>query len=483
MGLIAAGNCDSMYTLVFVQDGNTIYVDWGENTVKIIIIGCGKVGQTLAVVLSEENNDVTVVDQQRSKMEVLCNQYNIIGVVGNGASYAVQKEAGVEQADLLIAVTGSDELNLLSCLIAKKAGNCNTIARVRKPEYNEQLDLIKEELGLAMVINQEWASAQEVSRVLKFPSAIKIDTFAKSRVEILKYRVPAGSILAGMTLEEMHSRLKCNILICAAERDGQVRIPKGDYEIQEKDVISIVATAGDANDFFKKIGVASAKVKNIIMVGGGEIAYYLAKMLLPLGIRVKIIEKNLSRCEELARLLPKATIINGDGTDKQLLLEEGIQDCDSFAALTDFDEENILISLYFKGLGKKKSITKINRIAFDEVVRELDLDTVFYPKNITAENIIRYVRAMKQSFGSNVETVHRLENNVEALEFVVDEKADFTDIELQKLSLKDTILLAYIGRKGEHIIPRGNDVLKTGDTVIVVTTKTGFHDISDIFQK
>lgn len=449
---------------------------------KILIIGCGKVGQTLAIALCEEGNDITVVDQQRSKMELLCNQYDIIGVVGNGASYRVQKEAGIEHADLLIAVTGSDELNLLSCLIAKKAGNCNTIARVRKPEYNEQLELIKEELGLAMVINQEWASAQEVSRVLKFPSAIRIDTFVKSRVEILKYRVPVGSILHGMTLEEMREKLKCNILICTAEREGQVLIPKGDYRIRERDVISIVASARDANDFFMKIGFTSVKVKDIIMVGGGEIAYYLSRILLPLGIRVKIIEKNLTRCEELCQLLPKATIIHGDGTDKHLLMEEGVEKCDAFAALTDFDEENILISLYIKQLGAKKLITKINRIAFDEVVRELDLDTVFYPKNITAEHIIRYVRAMKQSFGSNVETVHRLENNVEALEFVVDKNSHFTETELQNLALKDAVLLACINRKGKDIIPRGSDVLKPGDTVIVVTTKTGLHDISDIFN-
>ena len=290
---------------------------------KVLVIGCGKVGQTLAVVLCEDGNDVTVIDQQKRKMENLCNQYDIIGVVGNGASYEIQKEAGIEQADLLIAVTGSDELNLLSCLIAKKAGNCNTIARVRKPEYNAQLELIKEELGLAMVINQELAAAEEISRVLKFPSAIRVDTFAKSHVEILKYRVPANSILVDLRLDEMQTKLKSNVLICAAERDGQVQIPKGDYKIQEKDVISIVASNRDADAFFKKIGFTNAKIKDIMMVGGGEIAYYLARILLPLGIRVKIIEKSLSRCEALCELLPKATIINGDGTDKQLLVEEG----------------------------------------------------------------------------------------------------------------------------------------------------------------
>ena len=448
---------------------------------KVLIIGCGKVGQTLAVALCEDGNDVTVIDQQKSKMEGLCNQYDIIGVIGNGASYEVQKEAGIEQADLLIAVTGSDELNLLSCLIAKKVGNCNTIARVRKPEYNEQLELLKEELGLAMVINQELASAEEISRVLKFPSAIRVDTFAKSNVEILKYRVPAGSVLAGLRLDEMGAKLKSNVLICAAERDGQVQIPKGDYEIREKDVISIVASASDANAFFRKIGFTSSKIKDIMIVGGGEISYYLARILLPLGIHVKIIEKSLARCERLCELLPKATIINGDGTDKHLLVEEGAKECDAFVALTDFDEENILMSLYVNRLKQKKIVTKINRIAFDEVVKELDLDAVFYPKNITAEHIVRYVRAMKRSFGSNMETLHRLENSVEALEFVVEEGAPFVDIPLQNLNLNSSVLLACISRKGEIIIPRGNDVLQAGDTIIVVTTKAGVHSISDIF--
>lgn len=460
-----------------------VTAEWEVTELKIIIIGCGKVGQTLAIALCEEGNDVTVIDLQKSKMEAICNQYDIIGIVGNGASYEVQKEAGIETADLIITVTGSDELNLLSCLIAKKGGNCNTIARVRKPEYNEQMELIKEELGLAMIINQEEASAEEVSRVLKFPSAISIDTFAKSGVEILKYRVPADSVLAGLRLDEMEAKLKCSVLICAAERDGQVQIPKGDYVIQAKDVISIVASAKAANEFFRKVGLKNTRIKDIMIVGGGEIAYYLAKLLLPLGIRVKIIEKSHARCEELCELLPKATIINGDGTDKQLLEEEGARECDAFAALTDFDEENILISLYMKHLGKKKLITKINRIAFDEVVNELDLDTVFYPKNITAENIIRYVRAMKQSIGGNMETLHRLENNVEALEFVVADNAKFTEIPLVDLNLKSSVLLACISRKGQRIIPRGQDVLKTGDTVLVVTTKAGMHDISDIFSQ
>ena len=266
---------------------------------KIIIVGCGKVGETLAAVLSQEGNDITIIDKKEAVVERLCNQYDIMGNVGNGASYSVQREADIEHADLMIAVTGSDELNLLCCLIAKKAGNCHTIARVRNPEYNSELNFIQEELGLAMVINQELAAAMEIARVLKFPSAIEIDTFAKGRVELLRFKIPADSILNNLNLYEMHNKIKCNVLVCTAERDGKIMIPKGDDVLKAGDVISIVAAPKDENLFFKKIGIHTNQVKNAMIVGGGEIAYYLARMLASAGIQVKILEKRLERCEEL----------------------------------------------------------------------------------------------------------------------------------------------------------------------------------------
>lgn len=449
---------------------------------KIIIIGCGKVGETLAAVLSQEGDDITIIDKQEAVVENLCNQYDIMGCVGNGASYSVQLEADIEHADLMIAVTGTDELNLLCCLIAKKAGNCQTIARVRNPEYNSELNFIKEEMGLAMVINQELATAMEIARVLKFPSAINIDTFAKGRVELLRFKIPLGSILDNMTLNEMHSVVKCNVLVCTVERGGQVVIPKGDYILRSGDVISIVAAYKDEILFFKKIGIHTNQVKSVLIIGGGEIAFYLSKMLISAGIRVKILERRMSRCEELSELLPKASIIHGDGTDKQLLDEEGLSQTEGFVALTDFDEENVILSLYAKKAGCRKTVTKINRIVFDEVIETLDLDTTIYPRDITAEYILQYVRAMKNSIGSNVETLHRInENKAEALEFVIRDNFRMQNIPLQDLPLKQDVLVACINRNGQVILPRGKDVMKEGDTVVVITARKGLNDIMDIF--
>lgn len=450
---------------------------------KIIIVGCGKVGETLAAVLSQEGNDITVIDKREEVVDDLCNRYDIMGYVGNGVSYTVQTDADIKHADLMIAVTGSDELNLLCCLIAKKAGNCHTIARVRDPEYNNELGFIKEELGLAMVINQEYAAAMEISRVLKFPSAIEIDTFAKGRVELLRFKIPAFSILDDMSLYEMHNKLKCNVLVCTVERDGQIVIPKGDYIIRSGDVISIVSTAKEENVFFRKIGILSNQVKNVLIVGGGEIGYYLAKILSSAGIQVKLLEKRRERCEELSELLPRATILHGDGTNKQLLDEEGIAQTEGFVTLTDFDEENVILSLYARKRGIRKIVTKINRIAFDEVIETLDLDTTIYPRDITAEYILQYVRAMKNSIGSNVETLHRIiDNKVEALEFIIRSNFRGKDIPLAELPIRPDILVACIYRRGKIILPRGKDVMQEGDSVVVVTVNKGLNDINDIFM-
>ena len=431
--------------------------------------------------LSQEGNDITIIDKKEDVVERLCNQYDIMGSVGNGASYCVQLEADIEHADLMIAVTGSDELNLLCCLIAKKAGNCHTIARVRNPEYNDELNFIKEELGLAMVINQELAAAMEIARVLKFPSAIDIDTFSRGRVELLRFRIPEDSVLHNLTLTELHNKVKCNVLICTVERGRDIMIPKGDDVLRTGDVISIVATAKDESQFFKKIGIQTNQVKNVLIVGGGEIAYYLTRILSSSGIQVKILEKRMERCEELCEILPKATIIHGDGTNKQLLEEEGLAQTQGFVALTDFDEENVILSLYAKKCGCRKTVTKINRFVFDEVIESLDLDTTIYPRDITAEYILQYARAMKNSIGSNVETLHRImDNKAEALEFVIRDNFRMPNVSLQDLPIKPGILVACINRKGQIILPRGKDVLQEGDTVVVITAQKGLNDVNDI---
>lgn len=449
---------------------------------NIIIVGCGKVGQTLAERLSrEEGHNITVVDTKSSIIRELTGALDVIGVEGSGASLETLLEAGVKDADILIAVTNSDEVNLLTCFIANKSGDCGTIARVRKPEYGRELILFKEDLGLAMIINPEQAAAAEIARVLRFPSAIQIDTFAKGRVEILKFRVSDDSILSGLSLAELRPKLGCNVLVCGVERGDEVFIPGGDFVIRSGDRLSFVSEIKSGTAFFKKIGIKTNKVRNAIIVGGSNTAFYLAKLLIQSGISVKIIEKDTARCEFLCQKLPKAVIVNGDGSDSSVLLEEGIESAESFVALTNIDEENILISLYARTRTKGKIITKINRIAFDDVINGLDLDTTICPKNITAENIVKFVRAKNNSIGSNIETMHMiLGDKAEALEFRIREKTPLVGVPLEKLRLKDNTLIACINRGGTIINPCGKDTMEVGDTVIVVTAKIGFKDIRDI---
>lgn len=450
---------------------------------RIIIVGCGKVGATITEQLSMEGHDIAVIDTNSDVIHDVTNNYDVMGVVGNGGSYSVQKEAGIEETDLLIAVTHSDELNLLCCLIAKKAGNCNTIARVRNPIYNKEIGFIKEELGLSMTINPEYAAATEIARILRFPSAIEIDSFAKGRVELLKFVVEEGSMLCNRSLIEISREVRSDVLICAVERGEEVTIPNGSFVLKKNDTISIVASAKNARDFLKKIGVETHQVKNTMIVGGGTIAFYLAEQLLSMGINVKIIEKDRERCEFLSELLPKAVIINGDASNQDVLLEEGVAYCESFVSLTGIDEGNIFLSLFAKGCSKAKLITKINRIAFDDIINTFNLGTLIYPKYITSEYIIRYVRAMQNSIGSNVETLYRIiENKVEALEFIISEDAPVAGIPIEQLNLKENILIACITHKGEIITPNGKSQINVGDSVIIVTTEKGLQDIKDILK-
>lgn len=450
---------------------------------KIIIVGCGKVGLTLAEQLNNEGHDITVIDKDGIKLRTVTDNIDVMGVEGNGAIYQVQIEAGIRNADLLVATTNSDELNMLCCLIAKKAGNCHTIARVRNPEYSNEIRYIAEELNLSMSINPELAAATEISRLIRFPSAIKIDPFANGRAELMKFIIPEDSILNNMQVYEVVPRLHCTILICAVERGQEVIIPGGSFTLKSGDKISFVGSQSEVTEFFHQIGIAQNTIKTAMFVGGGKITYYLAKMLEHTRIKVKIIEQDLKRCNELSELLPKAMIIHGDGTDQQLLLEEGICQTEAFAALTGFDEENIMLSLYASSLSKAKLITKINRIAFEEVIQQLNLGSIIYPKLITADSIIRYVRAMQNSVGSNVETLYKIAaNKAEALEFRVGNEPSIIGTPLEKLSFKDNLLVACINRSGKIIIPRGKDTIEKGDTVIIVTTHSGLNDLKDILK-
>ncbi len=448
---------------------------------QIIIVGCGNVGVTLAEQLSTEGHNITVIDLNSDVVQNVSNNFDIMGIVGNGAGYSMQVEAGIEEADLLIAVTGSDELNLLCCLIAKKAGGCHTIARVRNPVYSREINFIKEELGLSMIINPEEAAAMEIARVLKFPSAIKIDTFAKGRIELVKYKIEEGSELCNHSLKDISATMKCGVLVCIVERGEEVYIPDGNFTLKARDEIYVVGSVKNTVLFFKKLGVPTTRAKDAFIVGGGETAYYLAKQLISIGIDVKIVEKNKKRCEELSELLPHAMLILGDGTDRNLLMEEGLPQAGSFVGLTNIDEENIMLSLFAKSISKAKLITKVHRIAYDEIIEELDIGTIIYPKYITSESIIKYVRGMQNSLGSNIETLYRMDNDkVEALEFKIRKDSPVAGIPLIDLNIKPSMLICAINHKGNIITPGGQSKIEVGDTVVIVTTTRGLYDIKDI---
>ncbi|MCT6796619.1 Trk system potassium transporter TrkA [Blautia hydrogenotrophica] len=450
---------------------------------KIIIVGFGKVGSTLTEQLYSEGHDVVVVDLLEKKLETAVSDYDVMTVQGNGASYNVQLEAGVEEADLLIAVTASDELNLLCCLIARKAGQCHTIARVRNSMYNKEINFIKEQLGISMIINPELATAREIAKLLRFPSAIQIDTFARGRAELLKFKLRPEFGLDGLRVMDIMEKLNCDVLVCGIERKEEVTIPNGNFVLRDHDNVSIMATPQNASKFFSKIGVNTHRVKDTLIIGGGKITYYLAHQLLDMGIRVKVIENDKDRCLQLSNLLPKANILYGDGTDETLLLSEGLHNTQSVVSLTNFDEENLLISLFAMKHSNAKIIAKVNRITFNDIINELDIGSVVYPKYLTANYILKYVRATQNAQGSNVETLYKiLDKRAEALEFCIRENSPVVGVPLMELNLKDNLLLCCINHKGKIIIPRGQDSIQVGDTVMVVTTNTGLRDIRDILK-
>lgn len=450
---------------------------------KIIIIGDGKIGSVLAEHLSREKHEVTLIDKHSEPLEQSNNYLDVMIIEGDGTSHEIQKEAGVDQADLVIACTGADELNLLCCLIAKKLGAKHTIARVRNPKYVEELSLIKDDLGLSMTINPEAECAREMARVLRIPSVLDIDTFSKGQVEILQFIVTEGSPMDGLKLMEM-GKFKAKVLICAVERgENDVFIPTGSSTIRAGDRVSIVARPVEALRFFRQIGIPRTKVRQTMIIGGGRIGFYLAKELLAAGMNVKIIDNDYEQCKNLSEQLPEATILHGDGTSQSLLLEEGIEHMDAVVTLTGLDEENIIISLYANRTTKAKVITKINRDSYENIVEQLELGSVFFPRRICADNVVRYVRAMQASNAyASMETLCKIASGkVEAMEFRVTKEAEYCGKPLLELQLRHNLLIGCISRNGKIITPRGNDTIEVGDSVIVVTTHSGIATLDDIF--
>ena len=451
---------------------------------RIIVVGCGNVGLTLTEQLSKEGHNITVIEEKSSVVQSAVNNLDVLGIVGNGASYSIMKDAGIDKADLMIAVTDSDELNLLCCLIAKKAGNCHTIARVRNPVYKKEINFIKEELGLSMVINPEEAAATEAGRLLKLPSATKIETFARGRAELVRLIIDENSRLKDLALKDIPSDLKKQVIIAVVVRGNEVYIPDGSFILRAGDEITIFGSSKNTVSFFKKLGLPSAKVHSTIIIGGGETGYYLAMQLIALGIKVTIFDKDPVRCKELTELLPQALIINGDGTDKDMLLEEGVMSTESFVSLTNLDEENIMLSMYVKSINQKaKLITKVHRVNYGDIIGSLGIGSIIYPKNITADRIVQFVRGMSASKDSNIETLYKLnDDRVEALEFIVKNGSAVVGKPLSQLRLKKGILIACINHYGDIISPTGDSIIRDRDSVIVVTTRTGLKDINDILE-
>lgn len=448
---------------------------------NIIIVGCGRVGSVLAKELNEEGNNVTVIDVDSEKVNAVSVGCDVMGIVGNGATHEIQKEAGIDNADLLIAATGFDEINLLCCLIAKKAGNCQTIARIRNPEYSADAPFLKEELGLAMVINPEYTTAKEIGRVLRFPSAINIETFAGGKVELLKFKIPDNSPIIGYQVRDLMQKFHCDVLVCTIERGGDGFVANADSSFNEGDIVSVIASPKNAHDFFKKIGHSSRPVKNCIIAGGGRITHYLCEDIEHAGIPVKVIDNDRSVCETFADSWQNVQVIYGNPADRGLLEEEGIESAGAFVSLTAKDEDNIILSLFASSKTDGKIITKVNNTEYNDLVRKLGLDAVVHPKNVTADAIIRYVRAMSNTQHGNVEYLYNIiPDKVEASEFTVKEESALTGKELMNVKFKKNVLVAAILRGKKVIIPRGHDAIEVGDKIVVVSEMMPLLNITDI---
>ncbi len=453
---------------------------------RIVVVGLGKVGRALAAQLAAEGHDIVGIDQNAEIIDNIVNIYDVRGVAGNGGCYDVQKEAFEDGADLLIATTSSDEINILSCLVAKKIGTRHTIARIRNPEYEKQLRFMREELGLSMVINPEKATSREIARVLRFPSAIKREQFCRQRFELVEYRVGPDNPLVGMPLADLYRNIRVKILVCAVARGQETIIPSGSFELQAGDKIYLTASPSDLEAFFRKLHLFKERANNIMIVGAGRMTYYLVKELQDVQKRVTVIDNNLKRCQDMSEKFPGVLVIHGDGADSELLSEERITEMDAFVALTGMDESNIILAMYASQFNSCKVVAKINRPSFADLATANNLvDSVVSTASVTSEAITRYVRAMQNSiYSDNIKTLHRLVGGrVEALEFNVGPGLPFIGKPLKDVQLKDGLLIVGIVRRnGQTVIPSGDDALSEGDDVVVVTTDTTLHALRDIVK-
>lgn len=451
----------------------------------IIVAGVGKIGYKVISTLVAEGHDVTVIDNQTDIISEVTNIFDVIGVCGNCADCETLEEAGIDKAELFIAFTGSDEMNMLSCFLAKKMGAKHTVARIRNPEYNDRsLGFMRQQLDLSMSVNPELLVAQELYNILKIPSAFKVDYFARRSLEIIEMKIKADSPICGQKLSKLREKQTVEFLIAAVLRDGEIIVPDGSFEIKVGDIVSIAAAPGDMQKLLKGLGVITKQARNVMILGGSKTAYYLSKMLLSSGNEVKIIEKNIERCEELSDIVPKAVLINGDGSQQELLLEEGLRSLDAFVALTGMDEENILISIFASNQNVPKVISKVNRDEMIKMAEKLGLDCVVSTKSITSDIILRYTRALDDTMGSSIETLYRImDDKVEALEFKVKDDSSLLNTPIKNLDIKQGMLIVGIIRPGKKaVIPSGDDIIMKGDRVIVLSYENRITRLSDILR-
>lgn len=449
---------------------------------NVVIVGGGKVGRKLVEDFNNEGENVILVDVKNALCEKVEETFDVRCINGSGADLETLNEAEVKKADLFIAVTENDELNALCAVMAKKLGADRCVARVRNREYFKQLDFMRNALGINLIVNPEYTTASEISRILRFPEAINTETFAKGRIELIEFNVSEDSGICGLSVYEVYKKYQIKVLMCAVQRGNEVYMPNGNFVIHCGDKLHITASHSDLTRFMREIGIIRKKVRNVILIGGGRISFYLARLLIESGMHVKIIEHDMNRCEELSEHLPKAEIVCGDGTDRHVLEEEGIDNVDSVVALTGIDEENMIISMYAKTRNVEKIVTKVNRLSFADLMENTGEYSIVTPKKITADMIIRYARAMKSAQDTEMRTLYRIVNNkAEAMEFIVNSESELTSKKLSQIKMKPNVLVAAILRKNKLLMPDGESTLEVGDNVVVVTTHhlTTLTDILD----
>ena len=450
---------------------------------KIVIVGLGTIGKTVLRSLSDMGHTIVIIDENKDKVENMIEKYDVTGVVGNGACMDILKEAGTQDADLAIFLTNSDELNVFACLTAKKAGVKNTIARVRNPDYRQQIREMKDELGISMIVNPEKETAEEIFNLINLPSISQMEHFAKGKALLAEIVVDEGCSLIGETLISLGKQLNTKVLVCAVQRGDDVIIPTGTFMFELGDRVHFTSDANSLRDFLAEAKLEKLPFKNIMIIGGDKTGYYLAEKLSKKKFNIKLLESNLERAEELAEMLPKVTVINANGTQHDLLVEEGIEVMDAFVALTNIDEENMIVSMFANKMDVTKTITQIKNDELYDMLGELGIENTVSPKRIVADRIISYIRALTNKRGSNVLTLYRLVNDrVEALEFLAKKEEKFFNKPLKTIKTKENCLIACIIRENEVIIPDGNSHIQLGDNVIVVTTHKNFDDLNDILD-